>query len=67
MPVYAVEGECSTESFEDVGVQRQAVDAFEEGFDVGWALLLLFGSGLFNWPFDKLLDAGATEISEGAV
>lgn len=66
-PVDAVERQGCTESFEAAGVESQAVDALEQGFHVSGAFLLLLGCGLFYRPFDKLLDAAATEVSQSAV
>lgn len=48
-------------------MQGQAVDALEQRLDVGWALLLLLGGGLFNGPLDELVNAAATEVSECAI
>ena len=62
LPVDTVEGQRGAQPLEDVGVQRQAVDALEEGLYVGRALLLLLGRGLLDGPLHKLLDAAAAEV-----
>lgn len=67
LSVDAIESQGSAQPFEDIGVQRQAVDALEEGLDVGRTLLLLLGRSLLDGPLHKLLDAAPAEVSQGAV
>ena len=67
LSVDAVERQGRTESFEPVGVERQAVDALKQRLHVSGALLLLLGGRLFDRPLDELFDAAATEVSESAV
>lgn len=56
-----------TQSFESIGVESQAVDPLKQGLHVSRAPLLLLWGGLFDRPFDKLLNAAATEVSESAI
>lgn len=65
--VDVVKCQCSSQSLENIGVQGKTIDALEQGLDVGWALFLLLGGGLFDRPFHKLLNAAATEVPQGAV
>lgn len=48
-------------------MESQAVDTFKQGLHVSGAFVLLLGGGLFDWPFDKLPNTAATEVSERAV
>lgn len=65
--VDAVERQSRPKSFEPIWMERQAVDALEQGLHVGGAPLQLLRRGLLNRPSHKLLNAAAGEISERAV